>query len=112
MSDRYGKTAQYDNVNNVEVEAGIKFEKTWYTGYNNMTKLYFKPSIIQNFGKADINITSLDTIDGLEDETLIRGELGGSFEFGNGWSGYGSIGHTFGSDYNATDYNLGVNYSW
>jgi outer membrane autotransporter protein len=112
MSDRYGKTAQYDNIHNVEVEAGVKVEKTWFANKGRMAKLYIKPSVIQNFGKGDINITSLDTVEGLNNDTLLRGEIGGSFNFGNGWSGYGAVGHTFGDDYNATDYNLGIGYSW
>ena len=113
MSDSYGKTAEFDNVQNVEAEAGVKVEKTFF--HNNrrvISKIYVKPSIIQNFGKGDVNITSLDTVEGLENETLIRGEIGGSFNFGNGWSGFGSLGYTYGSDYDATDFNLGVNYNW
>ncbi len=113
MSDSYGKTAEFDNVQNIEAEAGVKVEKTFF--HNNrrvISKIYVKPSIIKNFGKGDVNITSLDTVEGLENETLIRGEIGGSFNFGNGWSGFGSLGYTYGSDYNATDFNLGVNYNW
>ncbi|MBR2033285.1 MAG: autotransporter domain-containing protein, partial [Alphaproteobacteria bacterium] len=113
MSDAYGKKAEFDNVQNIEAEAGVKVEKTFF--HNNrrvISKIYVKPSIIQNFGKGDVNITSLDTVEGLEDETLIRGEIGGSFNFGNGWSGFGSLGYTYGSDYDATDFNLGVNYNW
>jgi outer membrane autotransporter protein len=112
MSDSYGKTAEFDNVQNIEAEAGVKVEKTWFMGRNNIAKLYVKPSIIQNFGKGDVNITSLDTVEGLENETLIRGEVGGSFNFGNGWSGFGAVGYTYGSDYNATDFNAGVSYNW
>ena len=113
MSDSYGKTAEFDNVQNIEAEAGVKVEKTFF--HNNrrvISKIYVKPSIVQNFGKGNVNITSLDTVEGLENETLIRGEIGGSFNFGNGWSGFGSLGYTYGSDYNATDFNLGVNYNW
>ena len=112
ISDRYGKTAQYDNIHNVEAEAGVKVEKTWNLGKDNMAKLYVKPSLIQDLGKGNINITSLDTVEGLDNDTLLRGEIGGSFNLGNGWSGYGAVGHTFGDDYNATDYNLGLGYSW
>ncbi len=113
MSDSYGKTAEFDNVQNIEAEAGVKVEKTFF--HNNrrvISKIYVKPSIIQNFGKGDVNITSLDTVEGLENETLIRGEIGGSFNFGNGWSGFGSLGYTYGSDYDATDFNIGINYNW
>jgi outer membrane autotransporter protein len=112
ISDGYGKTAEFDNVQNIEVEAGVKVEKTWFTGKNNVAKLYVKPSIIQNIGKGDVNITSLKKIKGVENQTLIRGEVGGSCNFRNGWSGFGAVGHTLGDDYNATDYNVGLSYSW
>ena len=113
MSDDSGKTAEFDNIHNVEAEVGVKVEKTFFRSrYVQAGKLYIKPSIIQNFGKGDVNITSLDSVEGVENQTLIRGELGGSFNLGNGWSGFGGVGYTFGSDYNASDFNLGLNYNW
>ena len=114
MSDNYGKTAEFDNVNNIEAEVGVKVEKTFFHDNKNhsISKIYVKPSIVQNFGKGDVNITSLNSVEGIENQTLIRGELGGSFNFGNGWSGFGAVGYTFGCDYDATDFNLGINYNW
>jgi outer membrane autotransporter protein len=111
MQDEYGKEVEFDNVSNFEVEAGVKVEKTFF-GKNSFAKLYFKPSIIQNIGTGKVSVTSLGTVEGVEDQTLLRGEIGGSFSFGNGWGGFGSVGHTTGEDYSATDFNLGVNYSW
>ena len=103
----------YDNIHNIETEFGVKIEKTFFHDTSlAMSKIYIKPSIIQNFGKGNVNITSLNSMEGVENQTLIRGELGGSFNFGNGWSGFGSAGYTFGSDYKATDFNLGINYNW
>ena len=114
MSDNYGKTAEFDNVNNIEAEVGVKVEKTFFHDNKNhsISKIYVKPSIVQNFGKGDVNITSLNSVEGIENQTLIRGELGGSFNFGNGWSGFGTVGYTFGCDYDATDFNLGINDNW
>ncbi|MBR1948216.1 MAG: autotransporter outer membrane beta-barrel domain-containing protein, partial [Alphaproteobacteria bacterium] len=113
MGDDYGKKAEFDNVQNIEAEACVKFTKTlFHDNRMAISKIYFKPSVIQNFGKGDVNITSLDTVEGVENETLVRGEIGGSFNLGNGWSGFGSVGYTFGDDYDAADFTLGVNYNW
>ena len=112
MSDAYGKTAKYDNIHNVEAEAGVKVEKRWEFGKYNMAKLYLKPSIIQNFGQGDVNITSLDTIEGVENQTLIRGEIGGSLNFENGLTAFGALGYSYGSDYKSTVFNLGLGYRW
>ena len=114
MSDEYGKTAKFDNIHNIETEAGIKIEKTFFhdNKKHSISKIYLKPSIIHNFGKGDVSVTSLDSVEGVENQTLIRGEIGGSINIGNGWSGFGSAGYTFGSNYNASDFNLGINYNW
>ena len=114
MSDEYGKTAKFDNIHNIETEAGIKIEKTFFhdNKKHSISKIYLKPSIIRNFGKGDVSVTSLDSVEGVENQTLIRGEIGGSINIGNGWSGFGSAGYTFGSNYNASDFNLGINYNW
>ena len=113
MGDDYGKKAEFDNVQNIEAEAGVKFTKTlFHDNRMAISKIYFKPSVIQNFGKGDVKITSLKEIEGVENETLVRGEIGGSFNLGNGWSGFGSVGYTFGDDYDAADFNLGISYSW
>ena len=114
MSDEYGKTAKFDNIHNIETEAGIKIEKTFFhdNKKRSISKIYLKPSIIRNFGKGDVSVTSLDSVEGVENQTLIRGEIGGSINIGNGWSGFGSAGYTFGSNYNASDFNLGINYNW
>ena len=60
----------------------------------------------------EVEITNLQTIDTLEDITLGRVELGGTYGFNNNWSAYGWANHTFGSDYNATSVGFGLNYNW
>ena len=112
MSDIYGKTAKFDTINNLEAEAGVKFEKTWLYGKLNMAKVYFKPSVIYNIGKGDVCIKGLPDNDGIKDQALLRGEVGASLSMGNGWSGFGYVGGTTGSHYSATDFNLGLGYSW
>ena len=112
MSDAYGKTAKFDNISNIEAEAGVRIEKSWIFNRRDIAKLFVKPSVIQNIGSGDVNITSLGSVNGVEDQTLIRGEAGMSIVGNNGFSGFASIGHSFGCDYRATDFNLGVGYSW
>jgi outer membrane autotransporter protein len=112
MSDRYGKTAEYDNISNLEAELGVKIEKSWIFGRRGIAKLFVKPSVIQNMGKGDVNITSIDAVEGIDNQTLLRGEIGMSIAGDNGLSGFATVGHTFGSDYKSTDFNAGLGYSW
>ena len=110
-SDNYGKTATYGDVRNIEVEAGVKVEKT-YLRKNGYAKLYVKPSIIQNIGSGDVQVTSLRQVDGLENSTLGRLEVGGSMSFDDQWSGYANAAYTFGSDYTNAAVNAGLNYAF
>ena len=110
-TDNYGKTAKYGDVRNIEVEAGVKVEKT-YLRKNGYAKLYVKPSIIQNIGSGDVQVTSLRKVDGLENSTLGRIEVGGSMSFDEQWSGYANAAYTFGSDYTNAAVNAGLNYAF
>ena len=110
-SDAYGKTAKYGDVRNIEVEAGVKVEKT-YLRKNGYAKVYVKPSIIQNIGSGDVQVTSLRKVDGLENSTLGRLEVGGSMNFDDQWSGYANTAYTFGSDYTNLSLNAGLNYAF
>ena len=110
MSDKYGKTARFDDVQNLELEAGVKIEKTWFTDNNSVVKLFVKPAVIQNFGSGDVSITSLETIQGVYDEFLVRGDVGGSVGLENGFNLFGNLGYIKGKDYEATEFNFGVMY--
>ena len=110
-SDRYRKTARYGDVRNIEVEAGVKVEKT-YQRKNGYAKIYVKPSIIQNIGSGDVTVTSLRQVDGLGNSTLGRIEVGGSMSFDEQWSGYANAAYTFGSDYTNAAVNAGLNYAF
>ena len=112
MSDKYGKTARFDDVQNLELEAGVKIEKTWFTDNNNVVKLFVKPAVIQNFGSGDVSITSLETTQGVYDEFWVRGDVGGSVGLENGFSLFGNLGYIKGKDYEATEFNFGVMYKW
>ncbi len=63
-------------------------------------------------GKGDVCIKGLPDVDGVKNQTLLRGEVGASLSMGNGWNGFGFVGHSHGSHYSATDFNLGLGYSW
>ena len=113
-SDKYGKTAQYGDVSNVEAEFGVKFEKSYILRLRpqSYAKVYVKPSVIQNFGNGDVLVTSLRKVDGLENATLGRIEIGGSMNLDNRWSGYANMAYTFNSDYNSASINAGLNYAF
>ena len=109
--DRYGKTAKFSDVRNVEIEGGLRLEKS-YTRRRGYAKIYFQPSIIQNIGSGDVTVTSLSKVHGLENSTLGRVAIGGSMSFDDKWSGFANTSYTFGSDYNNLMVNMGVNYAF
>lgn len=98
IKDEYEKTAKYSNVSNIETEFGVKAELT-FPDYDGFTKIYIRPSIIHNIGDADVTVTSLTRVNGLEDGTFGRIEFGGSLNFYDHWSGYANIAYTFSDDY-------------
>ena len=109
LKDNYGKTADFDDVRNIELEAGVKIEKA-FARDRGFGKVYIKPSVIQNIGSGDVNVTGLQTVEGLEDATLGRVEVGGSMSFNDNWSAYLFAAYTFGSDYKNASINAGLNY--
>ena len=111
LKDNYGKTADFDDVRNIELEAGVKIEKA-FARDRGFGKVYIKPSVIQNIGSGDVNVTGLQTVEGLEDATLGRVEVGGSMSFNDNWSAYLFAAYTFGSDYKNASINAGLNYAF
>ena len=111
LKDNYGKTADFDDVRNIELEAGVKIEKA-FARERGFGKVYIKPSVIQNIGSGDVNVTGLQTVEGLEDATLGRVEVGGSMSFNDNWSAYLFAAYTFGSDYKNASINAGLNYAF
>ena len=75
-------------------------------------RIYVKPSIIQSFSNANMNVNGLDTIDSLNNNTFGKLEIGGSFDLNNVWSGFAEVSHTIGDDYKDTSLNVGVKYNW
>ena len=111
-TDSVGKKAEYNDLKQIELEAGVKLTKTFRLdeGYANV---YVKPSIVQTLVDGDeVNITGLGKTNTLDDETLGRIELGGRYGFTDQLSAYGWANYTFGSDYDATAVGLGLNYAF
>ena len=108
-TDSVGKKAEYNDLKQIELEAGVKLTKVFRLdeGYANV---YVKPSVVQTIVDGDeVNITGLGKVNTLDDETLGRIELGGRYGFTDQLSAYGWANYTFGSDYDATTVGLGLN---
>ena len=108
-TDNVGKKAEYNDLKQIELEAGVKLTKAFRLdeGYANV---YVKPSVVQTIVDGDeVNITGLGKVNTLDDETLGRIELGGRYGFTDQLSAYGWANYTFGSDYDATTVGLGLN---
>ena len=104
--------AEYNDLKQIELEAGVKLTKAFRLdeGYANV---YVKPSVVQTLVDGDeVNITGLGKVNTLDDETLGRIELGGRYGFTDQLSVYGWANYTFGSDYDATTVGLGLNYAF
>ena len=111
-TDNVGKKAEYNDLKQIELEAGVKLTKAFRLdeGYANV---YVKPSVVQTLVDGDeVNITGLGKTNTLDDETLGRIELGGRYGFTDQLSAYGWANYTFGSDYDATTVGLGLNYAF
>ena len=108
-TDSVGKKAEYNDLKQIELEAGVKLTKAFRLdeGYANV---YVKPSVVQTLVDGDeVNITGLGKVNTLDDETLGRIEFGGRYGFTDQLSAYGWANYTFGSDYDATTVGLGLN---
>ncbi len=111
-TDSAGKIAKYNTLRQLELEAGVKLTKAFVTdeGYANV---YVKPSVVQTITDGDeVRITGLGKVNTLDDQTLGRVELGGRYGFTEQLSAYGWANHTFGDDYKASTFGLGLSYSW
>ena len=111
-SDNVGKSASYDDARQIELEAGVKLAKTFMTD-EGFASVYVKPSVVQTIVDGDeVSITGLGDVEALDDATLGRIEIGGRYGFTTNLSAYGWANYTFGSDYDATTFGLGLNYAF
>ena len=106
--DNVGKEYDWKDIKHLEAELGVKLEKQI-----DYAKIYIKPSVIQTITGGDsVKITGLNKLSTYDDATLGRIELGGRYGFTDALSAYGWVNYTFGSDYDATAFGAGLNYSW
>ena len=111
-TDSVGKTVNYNDLKQVELEAGIKFSQAEYLE-DGFYAVYVKPSVVQTLIDGDeIEVTKLGKVDTIEDKSLGRVEIGANYGFNNNWSIYSWANYTFGSSYDATSLGAGVNYAW
>ena len=112
VKDNMGKTAQYDDLRQIELEAGVKLSKTFKTD-EGAASVYVKPSIVQTIVDGEeVKITGLRSLSGVDDATLGRIKLGGRYGFTDRLSVYGWFDYTFGSDYDAETFGVGLNYAF
>lgn len=113
LTDNGGKKAEFGAINDVELEAALKFEYQFNNENQLPTTGYIKPSVIQTIesgGKVTINDAEFD--DTLSNETLGRIEIGADAELIENFS-VGAFGnYTFGSDYKAWGVGGNVRYVW
>ena len=110
--DNVGKEVKYNDLGQVEFEAGVKLIKTFRYD-NGLANVYIKPSIVQTVVRGDeIKITGLGEIDSVDDDTLGRIELGGRYGLNQSLSAYGWANYTFGGDYASTTLGIGLNYAF
>ena len=113
LTDNKGKKAEFSTINDVELEAALKFEYQFNNENQLPTTGYIKPSVIQTIesgGKVTINDAEFD--DTLSNETLGRIEIGADAELIENFS-VGAFGnYTFGSDYKAWGVGGNVRYVW
>ena len=113
INDLNGKKGSVDDVNNVELEAALKYEYQFNNQYQLPTTGYIKPSVIQTISTGGkVKIADKEYDDTLENETLGRIELGADAELIRNFS-VGAFGnYTFGSEYSAWGVGGNIRYVW
>ena len=113
INDLNGKKGSVDNVNNVELEAALKYEYQFNNQYQLPTTGYIKPSVIQTISTGGkVKVADKEYDDTLENETLGRIELGADAELIRNFS-IGAFGnYTFGSEYSAWGVGGNIRYVW
>ena len=110
--DNVGKTAKYDDIRQVELEAGVKLTKAYWLDYG-YANVYVKPSLVQTIvGGDSVKVSGLNKMDTLDNATLGRLEFGGRYSLSSQLSAFGWFNYTFGSDYDATTFGAGLNYAF
>lgn len=112
-TDSSGKKVEFDTINDVELEAGIRVEYQ----FNDETQLptigYIKPSVIQTISSGgSVKISDTEFEDTLENDTLGRIEAGLDAQISESF-GLGVFGnYTFGSSYSGWGVGGNIQYKW
>ena len=112
ISDNYGKKVKFDDASQIELEAGLKFEKL-IENDNGYSKVYIKPSIIQTIVDGErIQMNGLNNLDTMKNMTLGKAEVGFSASVNDKLTAFGAAYYVYGKDYDAASINLGLNYAF
>ncbi len=113
LHDNARKQAKFDTLHYLQAEFGAALEYV-FCHDGETRRIYVKPSVIRTFesgGKTrmgDID-KPFDTFD---ERTLGRMEVGGEFGINDRWNGSAEVGYTFGDNYKAYDFTLGLGYKF
>lgn len=107
------RKATFGNINDVELEAALKYEYQFNNEYQLPTTGYIKPSVIQTITSGGkVKVDDREYTDTLENETLGRIEIGADAEIVRNLS-LGAFGnYTFGSEYKAWGVGGNIRYVW
>ena len=113
LTDSTEKEVGFDDIHDIELEAGIKFEYQFNNERQLPTTGYIKPSIIQTLSSGGkVTVASKEFEETIEDDTLGRIEIGADAELIENFS-VGAFGnYTFGSEYNAWGVGGNIKYVW
>ncbi|MBP5399592.1 MAG: autotransporter domain-containing protein, partial [Alphaproteobacteria bacterium] len=107
-NDNVGKHYAWGDVSQVEIELGAKLEKQWAE-----SKVYVKPSIIRTMTHSDVvKISGMNKVNTYNDDTMVRLEIGGRYNFNDDFYGYAWVNYTYSNYYDSLSLGAGLNYSW
>ena len=107
-TDNVGKHYAWDDISQVAIELGAKLEKQWAE-----SKVYVRPSIIRTMTHGDVvRISGMNKVNTYHDDTLVRLEIGGRYNFSDDFYGYAWANYTYSNYYDALSLGAGMNYSW
>lgn len=113
FTDTLGKRVSFEDIHDIELEAGIKFEYRFNNEHQLHTVGYIKPSVVQlveKGGDATINSTKFEDL--IKNETSFKMEAGLEAALMHNFivGGFGS--YSFGSEYNALSIGGNIRYTW
>lgn len=112
-TDNLGKTVSYDDIHDIELEGGFKFDYKFNNDHQLPTNGYLKTTVVQlleNGGKAQVRDVEFDKT--LENETAGRVEIGGEAALLKNFVVGGFGNYTFGSGYSGFAVGGNVRYTW